>query len=161
MFELAAAGGGLIAAGGCCLATSRVRARVLAVAMAVAMVLHAVPAPPPAWTLAAPLIALAVIAAAGERRRPDVERIAGLHRAVGGVVMAAAMMLHAPGAGASAGHGHGGPAATAVDLAALVYLVWSAALLWRPHRRGVGLLEPAAMALMTAAMLADRVGAGG
>jgi hypothetical protein len=94
------------------------------------------------------------------------------HRGVGGLLMAAAIIVHAPHAahvgrpgtaemgsmsGMGAMHGSGGPSASAViQVASVVYVVWTVVVLLRArHRRpGARLLhwEHAAMAASLATM---------
>lgn len=162
MWGLSVAVAGAVAAGGCCVAPARLRARILAVAMALACL------PLLSETLrmaaAAVVLLLALLLSVGLRHRPAGERAFDMHRALGGALMAG--MLFAGGheqVVAQGAHGHGATASphVALGLLACGYVAWTlVALCVRRHRppRIAARVEMAAMAAMFtlagAAMLA-------
>lgn len=159
MFELAAAGSGLVAAGSCCVATTHWRARALAVVMAAAMVMHVLAVGMPSVVLAAALVAAALASSAGDRRR-ERERVASAHRSIGAVLMAAALLAH-PAPASAAPHAHGVPAETLVAASIAAYGIWSVALAWRgAHATTAMRVEIGAMAVMLAVMTVGASGAG-
>ncbi|WP_203137686.1 hypothetical protein [Microbacterium sp. JZ31] len=141
------------------MATTRRRARVLAVIMAATMVVHALPLGVPGWALAAVLIVAALAASAGDRRR-ERERRASAHRSIGAVLMAAAILAHPASSGAAA-HAHGVPAEALVVASVAAYGVWSLALARRgAHATPAMRVEIGAMAVMLAVMTLPASGVG-
>ncbi|MGP3534532.1 hypothetical protein ACTU3I_07040 [Microbacterium sp. RD1] len=136
---MTAACAGVMAAGGCCLAQSRWRARALAVVMAVACL----PFLPATLRMAAGLLllSLAMVLSVGVRRLTPRERALDVHRAVGGALMAGMLLVggHDFAAGSTA-HVHGAALSPHLLLAAgaIAYLGWSVTALTRRAHRPVG-----------------------
>ncbi|WP_221585455.1 hypothetical protein [Microbacterium sp. G2-8] len=154
MLEFAMAGAGAVAAGSCCLSPARRRARLAAVVMALACL----PIALLEWRLGTGLALLvaSMALAIGARRREPRERLMDLHRALGGALMGAMVLLGDHAVTATSGaHVHGVPAHALLAVASSVYLLWTTSLLVRPaHRRTrAHRIELIAMAAMFAAML--------
>jgi len=121
---------GAVAAAGCCLTPARGRARVLALTMAIACL----PFLSDSLRIAAALIvlALAMLLAAGLRRRPARDRSPDLHRAIGGALMAGMLLAggHAA-ADSDASHAHAHAGVTGLSphvvlaVAAATYVAWT------------------------------------
>jgi hypothetical protein len=163
----------------CCLASTRsagphaqvVHARVLAIVMVISMAgvvatddlrVH--------FVAAGALVGVSLVLLS--RRRTESGALTTWHRGLGGLLMAAAIIVHAPHAahmgqpamaemagmgGMGAMHGSGGSSASAViQVASVMYVVWTVAVILRArHRRPRGRLlhwEHAAMAASLATM---------
>lgn len=144
---------GAVAAGGCCLAPARRRARALAVVMAVACV----PLLGETVRMAAALVLLmlAMLLSVGLRRRGPGERALDLHRSVGGALMAGMLIAGGHGAGHEAVHAHGSSLSPHLVFAAAasLYVVWTMVALARPAHRPAAVaarIEMGAMGLMFA-----------
>ena len=156
MLGLIAAAAAAVGAAGCCAAPSRWRARVLAVLM-VACCLPFVPAAAAAVAMLGAAVALCV----GTRQRPAAERLADAHRISGAILMAGMLALGGHGAGPIvAAHAHGAAELPSLHAALLVgaaiHVLWSLAILARPHRRTAWpvRLEAGGMAAMLGVMIA-------
>ncbi|MBO3664926.1 hypothetical protein [Microbacterium stercoris] len=131
MFELAAAGTGVLAAGACWHSSIDVRSRVTAVVMAGACLPMG-----PTWgaAAAAALMVIALTLPVGVRGRARDDRVLTSYRALAAVAMAAVMLAapHGVSSGAGPAHAHGaGVAPAAVALAGVAALLIAGAVLWR------------------------------
>jgi len=134
MFELAAAGTGVLAAGACWHSSIGVRARLTAVVMAAACLPMG-----PTWgaVAAAVLVVIALTLPVGVRSRARDDRVLTSYRALAAVAMAAVMLAapHGVSSGAGSAHAHGaGVAPAAVALAGVAALLFAGAVLWRRPR---------------------------